>query len=115
MITHLVTNGLAVTPDGGVLSMSVERRHVATPSDRYAAGGHFACITVADEGHGIPPDRLETLFQPFFSPRIPPGAGSLGLSLCQDIVREHGGFIEVDSKAGRGTTITACFPESKRG
>ena len=65
-----------------------------------------------DSGAGIPRGTLAKLFDPFFTTK-PRGSG-LGLSICQTIMQEHGGSIEVASREGRGTTVLLDFPVEKR-
>ncbi|HEU0034229.1 MAG TPA: ATP-binding protein [Kofleriaceae bacterium] len=67
-------------------------------------------IAVDDDGPGIPADLLPRLFDPFFSTKE--GGSGLGLALTQQIVRDHGGDIRVDSTVGRGTTFTVSVPGS---
>ena len=67
-------------------------------------------IAVIDDGVGIPPDVLPRLFDPFFSTKE--GGSGLGLALTQQIVRDHGGDLEVTSTVGRGTTFTLSVPTS---
>lgn len=70
--------------------------------------GSVAAVRVADNGPGIPPERLDGLFQPFVSTK---GKGmGLGLSICKEIVEAHGGQIEVRSEPGAGTTFTLLLP-----
>jgi PAS domain S-box-containing protein len=65
----------------------------------------FALVSVEDDGCGIEPEVVERIFDPFFTTK-PVGIGiGLGLSISHEIVRQHGGSIEVDSEPGRGTTI----------
>jgi len=67
-------------------------------------------MRVSDNGVGIPPENLERVFDPFFTTK-PAGAGAgLGLSLCQRIILNNQGTIKVESKVGRGTTVTICLP-----
>lgn len=65
------------------------------------------CISVRDNGEGIPADKLEQVFVPFFSTREK-GSG-IGLSLCRQILRLHRGSMEVDSQLGKGTLVTLRF------
>jgi len=65
-------------------------------------------ITVEDTGCGIPADKLDTIFDPFYTTK-PHGTG-LGLSVSLNIIREHGGTIDVKSEPGRGTTFILRFP-----
>jgi signal transduction histidine kinase len=82
--------------EGSLLMLGVER-----------VGG-TAAVRVADNGPGIPPDRLEGIFEPFVSTK---GKGmGLGLSICREIVEAHGGTIEVQSEPGVGTTFTLLLP-----
>jgi signal transduction histidine kinase len=67
-------------------------------------------IEVEDDGVGIAPDMLPRLFDPFYSTKK--GGSGLGLALTQQIVRDHGGDIRVDSRVGRGTTFTLSVPAS---
>ena len=67
-------------------------------------------IAVEDDGAGIPPEVLPRLFDPFFSTKE--GGSGLGLALTQQIVRDHGGYLRVDSVVGRGTTFTVSVPAS---
>ena len=70
----------------------------------------FALVTVEDDGCGIEPEVVERIFDPFFTTK-PVGIGTgLGLSISHEIVRKHGGSIEVDSEPGRGTTFRVLLP-----
>ncbi len=66
-----------------------------------------ACIEVIDDGPGVPPELLDTLFQPMVSGRA--GGSGLGLTIAQSLVRRHGGLIECDSVAGR-TVFRVVLP-----
>jgi signal transduction histidine kinase len=70
--------------------------------------GERAAIEVEDDGVGIAPDMLPRLFDPFVSTKE--GGNGLGLALTQEIVREHGGTLEVASSLGKGTTFTLRVP-----
>jgi two-component system NtrC family sensor kinase len=65
-------------------------------------------VAFADSGDGIEPDRLPRIFEPFHSSR-PEGLG-LGLYISKNIVEEHGGRIDLDSRVGEGTTFTVWLP-----
>lgn len=79
---------------------------VTTHIDREAGQ---ACITVADNGVGIEPDRLADIFRPFVSTKGARGTG-LGLAVSSKILREHGGEITVTSEPGQGSTFTLRLP-----
>jgi signal transduction histidine kinase len=68
------------------------------------------CISVADNGNGIPQKVLDKIFQPIFTTK-PTGQGTgLGLSLAYDIVKAHGGEIKVETKEYEGTEFTILLP-----
>jgi two-component system NtrC family sensor kinase len=66
-------------------------------------------ISVADTGHGIARDELQKIFQPFFTARKKAGMG-LGLSICERIINNHGGKIEVETEQGQGTLFRVRLP-----
>jgi signal transduction histidine kinase len=67
-------------------------------------------ISIEDNGVGIPRDQLEKVFDPVFTTK-PQGEGTgLGLYICQQIVSDHRGEIQITSKPGEGTTVTVLFP-----
>jgi DNA-binding LacI/PurR family transcriptional regulator/signal transduction histidine kinase/ActR/RegA family two-component response regulator len=76
--------------------------------------GDYATVEVADTGAGIGPSDLSRIFEPFFSrKRLADTSGSgLGLAIVHGVVKEHGGFVDVTSKIGEGTTFTLFFPRS---
>jgi two-component system sensor histidine kinase HydH len=66
-------------------------------------------VSVRDTGHGIPPDKLRQVFEPFYSTK--PGGTGLGLPIAQRIVSEHGGRLEIACATGAGTTATVVLSE----
>ena len=98
---NVMRNGIQHMPEGGMLT-------IATRFRRDDGGCHEVEVTIADTGPGIPPDVLPTLFTPFVTHRAE-GTG-LGLAVTQDIVRQHGGRIEVQSEAGHGARFRFFLP-----
>lgn len=76
---------------------------------RYADGEFL--ILVADNGQGIPQDRISRIFTPFFTTKAPGRGTGLGLSICHRIVKNHGGEIRVESRVGHGTRFVIVLPE----
>ena len=99
VLLNLVLNAEDAMPEGGELTLALERR------DR-----SWVC-EVRDTGHGIPREELRRVFDPFYS-RKERGTG-LGLAVVERIVREHRGRIEVDSREGRGTVFRLIFPAAE--
>ena len=80
-----------------------------TITTRYA-NGEFITL-VADNGQGIPEDRLSKIFTPFYTTKSPGSGTGLGLSICHRIVTNHGGEMRVESRLGHGTRFIVILPE----
>jgi two-component system cell cycle sensor histidine kinase/response regulator CckA len=76
--------------------------------------GSYVVVSVADEGIGIPADRLQKVFEPFYTTKRTGEGTGLGLSMAYGIVKQTGGFIFVDSQPGVGTVFTLYFPAHDR-
>jgi two-component system NtrC family sensor kinase len=68
------------------------------------------CVLIADNGDGIPPEKLGRIFEPFYTTKAPGRGTGLGLSVCQRIVQQHGGRILVESQPGAGARFTVLLP-----
>jgi len=126
VLLNVTLNAVQAMPDGGTLRYEVRKVRRRRPprgpgrrsSDRRAgrsAGSdwiEYQQVGVVDTGVGIPRGVLEKMFDPFFTTKAS-GTG-LGLSISQTILQEHGGWIAVDSREGRGTTVLLNFPLEKR-
>jgi two-component system NtrC family sensor kinase len=69
-------------------------------------------VAVADNGKGIPAERLTRIFEPFYTTKAPGRGTGLGLSVTHRIIKQHGGHIRVESQPGMGSTFTVIFPLS---
>lgn len=113
VLSNLVLNAIQATPAGGVVSVGVDT--VVLSSDGRPGGqGKHARVVVRDEGIGIEPEHLPHIFEPFFTTKGFGEGTGLGLSVAHGIVREHGGFIDVASKVGLGSTFTVHLPTEER-
>ena len=100
VFTNLVVNALDALPEtGGRLALSVDR-----------IDGRVRA-RVSDNGPGIPAERLDRIFHPFFSSKLTQGGSGLGLAITSNIVRRHAGEIRVENhETGRGCTFTVELP-----
>jgi two-component system sensor histidine kinase PilS (NtrC family) len=98
IVWNLATNGLRAMPGGG-------RLHLAAALD---SGTEDVVLTVRDQGIGIAPEELDSLFQPFHG-SFAKGSG-LGLAIVHRIVSDYNGEIRVSSQAGTGTTVSVRLP-----
>ena len=113
-VMNLCTNAMQAMPDGGMLSVRLERRHVGTLrvlSHSQVGAGDYLALTVTDEGAGITPEVMERLFEPFFTTRAASAGTGLGLAVVHGVVAEFGGAIDVQSTPGRGARFTLYLPE----
>ncbi len=104
-LTNVAMNGIQAMRGGGELRVAVERAHAVPPPGHGAAPGEYACIRVDDQGAGIPADQIPHVFEPFFTTKDVGEGTGLGLSVAWGILREHGGWIDVASTPGRGTSF----------
>jgi len=99
VLENLLSNAVRNTPRGGEIRITAARRE------------DYMSISVADTGHGIPPEYLTRLFHRFLSvPGAKSGSTGLGLAISKRLVEAHGGQISAQSEVGRGTTITFTLP-----
>lgn len=113
-VMNLCTNAMQAMPDGGMLSIQIERRQVTSLrvlSHSPLPAGNYLALCVADQGVGITPEVMEHLFEPFFSARSTQIGTGLGLAVVFGVVTEFGGGIDVDSQPGRGARFTLYLPE----
>jgi len=95
---NIAGNALQAMPDGGVLSVAL----------RWDQPAGLVRVSIRDTGEGIPSEDLARIFNPFFTTK--PGGTGLGLVVSANIVQAYGGFIEVESVPGAGSTFTVTLP-----
>ncbi len=120
VLLNLITNALDAMPHGGELRIetSVEQP-VETPGVKetkairamHLPSDHGSVIVkVRDTGSGIPEEILPKIFDPFFTTKAVGEGTGIGLSVCQQIIKIHGGVIEVSSQTGLGSAFTIKLP-----
>lgn len=113
VLMNLVSNAAEAMPEGGRITISSEERQVQDGEGRYEAvkPGDYAVLRVQDSGIGIPPADIERIFEPFYSKKKLGRSGTgLGMAVVWGSVKDHGGYIDVHSIEGKGTTFTLYFP-----
>ena len=113
VLLNLCINARDALPNGGSIAIVAENM---TIDDHYASfdadakQGPYVVLRVTDTGTGIPPEILDKIFDPFFTTKEHGKGTGLGLSTVLGIAKSHGGFLNVTSEAGKGTTFSCFFP-----
>jgi CheY-like chemotaxis protein len=114
VLMNLCTNAYhAMRESGGTLFVSMDAATLSKERQFLASSipsGRYVRVSVADTGPGIPAEIRERIFEPYFTTKKMNEGTGLGLSVSLGIIETHGGAIEVESAAGRGTTFTVFLP-----
>ncbi|VVB84439.1 Methanogenesis regulatory histidine kinase FilI [uncultured archaeon] len=116
VIMNLCVNARDAMPSGGTLSITASNFFIDENYARMhteAKVGSYIVIAVSDTGTGISPEVLDRIFEPFFTTKEHGKGTGLGLSTALGIVKSHGGFINVYSEVGKGTTFQVYLPAIK--
>jgi PAS domain S-box-containing protein len=115
MLLNIANNGADAMPDGGRLTLHVEP---ATPDDKYMAAqewgapGHYVVLSVRDTGVGMSPETLARIFEPYFTTKPPDRGSGLGMAMVYGLMKQHLGYVLVNSQLGVGTEVRLYFPVS---
>jgi CheY-like chemotaxis protein len=113
VIMNLVSNAAEAMPNGGQIEIVTDHCHLNAPIKGYDTvdAGPYVQITVSDTGVGITPEDMERIFEPFFTKKVLGRSGTgLGMSVVWGTVKDHNGYIDVQSDQGQGTTFTLFLP-----
>jgi nitrogen-specific signal transduction histidine kinase/CheY-like chemotaxis protein len=113
VLLNICLNARDAMPQGGQLSVVAQNAVIdasQAPTQPAAALGRYVSIEVSDTGCGIPPENLEKIFDPFFTTKELGKGTGLGLATTLGIVRSHGGFVNVHSELGKGSTFRIHLP-----
>ncbi|HWF18224.1 MAG TPA: ATP-binding protein, partial [Verrucomicrobiae bacterium] len=113
VLLNLCVNARDAMPQGGTLTIetsSITLKGATLPDGRRSDPGVYVLIKVSDTGHGIPPEIREKIFEPFFTTKEMGNGTGLGLSTVMGIVKTHGGFLDLTSQVGQGTTFKVYLP-----
>jgi two-component system, cell cycle sensor histidine kinase and response regulator CckA len=118
VIMNLALNARDAMPDGGKLTLTTTRVEVDQASrarNPESQLGPYICLAVKDTGYGMDAATVGRIFEPFFTTKDPGQGTGMGLATVYGVLKQHGGWIEVDTAPGRGTTIRTFFPLSVEG
>ncbi|MCZ6638194.1 MAG: ATP-binding protein [Alphaproteobacteria bacterium] len=113
VIINLAVNARDAMADGGTLTIATTNADIDMPIRRgtdVIPPGRYVCISVTDTGTGISKEIMERIFDPFFTTKEVGAGTGLGLSTVYGIVRQTGGFVQVESEGGKGTEFSIYLP-----
>ncbi|MCB9850773.1 MAG: HAMP domain-containing histidine kinase [Phycisphaerales bacterium] len=110
VLTNLVMNATQAMHHAGNVTVSTAYATATPPDQQEPAESEYVCLRVTDEGEGIAPDSIRQVFEPFFTTKDVGEGTGLGLSIAYGIIREHGGWIDVQSEVGKGSCFSVYLP-----
>ncbi len=113
ILTNLCVNARDAMPSGGVITITTTNARIEAPfceTHAWARPGCFVLLSVTDTGCGIDAETLDRIFEPFFTTKAVGEGTGLGLSTVYGLVKQHEGFLNVDSAVGQGTTFNIYLP-----
>ena len=116
-VMNLVSNAAEAMSEGGLISISTQNRYIDKPIGGYdhVEEGDYVMLTVSDAGVGISPTDMERIFEPFYSKKVMGRSGTgLGMAVVWGTVKDHKGYIDVQSTEGKGTTFCLYFPVTRK-
>ena len=117
VIMNLAVNSRDAMPDGGEMTISssiAEFDTTCTHRNPESSPGRYVCLTVVDTGCGMDDATKDRLFEPFFTTKEVGKGTGMGLATAYGIIKQHNGWIEVDSSAGSGATFRVFLPVSRK-
>ena len=115
-LMNLISNAAEAMPEGGRISISTSSIYLDTPVKGYEniEEGDYVKITVSDTGIGLSKADKEKIFEPFYTKKKMGRSGTgLGMAVVWGTVKDHRGYIDIDSSEGKGSTFTLYFPVTR--
>jgi PAS domain S-box-containing protein len=113
---NLISNATEATLNGGLIRIKTENRYIDTPIKGYddIEEGDYVVLQVMDNGIGISTEDISRIFEPFYTKKVMGRSGTgLGMAVVWGTVKDHRGYIDIESKEGHGTTVTIYLPSTK--
>jgi PAS domain S-box-containing protein len=113
---NLISNASEAMARGGVVTIKTTNQYLDKPIQGYdkIREGDYVVLSVSDTGEGISADNLKRIFEPFYTKKVMGRSGTgLGLAVAWGTVKDHHGYINVESEEGKGSTFTLYFPVTR--
>ena len=117
VLMNLVSNAAEAMPEGGTITIRTENRHieVGQKGHEIMKEGDYIVLSVSDTGIGMSPEEQEKVFEPFYTKKVMGRSGTgLGMTVVWNTLKDHGGYIDIQSKKGEGTCFSLFFPATTR-
>jgi CheY-like chemotaxis protein len=112
-LMNLLLNSFEAIDSQGTVLVKTENRYVDSTINGYdtTVPGKYVVLIISDSGMGIPKDKLARIFEPFYTSKVMGRSGTgLGMTVVWGAVKDHGGYLDVESSPEQGTTITVYLP-----
>ncbi|MGD9300150.1 MAG: PAS domain S-box protein [Desulfobacterales bacterium] len=116
-VMNLISNAAEAMPEGGTIAIKTKNKYIDLPVSGYddVEEGDYAVLTVSDTGIGIAPEEVNQIFEPFYTKKVMGRSGTgLGMAVVWGTVKDHKGYIHIESDEGTGTTIELYFPVTRK-
>jgi PAS domain S-box-containing protein len=116
VVMNLVSNAAEAMPCGGTIRIETSNQYVEKAIRGYdqVSEGEYIVLKISDTGIGIPQRDIQKIFEPFYTKKIMGRSGTgLGMAVVWGTVKDHKGYIDIESLEGKGTTFTLFFPASR--
>ncbi len=115
-VMNLVSNATEAISADGVICIKTENRYIDRPIKGYddIEEGDYVVLQVTDNGVGISAEDISRIFEPFYTKKVMGRSGTgLGMAVVWGTVKDHHGYVDIQSREGKGTTVTIYFPSTK--
>jgi two-component system cell cycle sensor histidine kinase/response regulator CckA len=112
-VMNIMSNAAEAIQENGEIIVSTVNQYIDTliPGYDYIEEGDYVVLSVSDNGAGISPEDIEKIFEPFYTKKVMGRSGTgLGMAVVKGTVKDHKGYIDVQSSVGKGTTFKVYFP-----
>ncbi len=113
---NLISNASEAMPKGGIVTIKTANQYLEKPIHGYdeVREGDYVVLSISDTGEGISAADLELIFEPFYTKKVMGRSGTgLGLAVVWGTVKDHNGYINVESEEGKGSIFTLYFPATR--